>query len=359
MKWVGFGNLVLASPAVAALRARYPEAEITFVTLSANKGLLERYPMVDRVYYFNVTSLRSVVKETWRLLRFLRREAFDVVVDFEQFSRYSALMAGLSGAPVRVGFHTPGQRREGVYTRPTPYRDGTHMSEVFRDLARALDAEAGPTNLPAPVPTAEDLIRAERFLEEEGLLDRPFVVIHPGTGDNAPQRRWPLENYAALADRILRETGMAVVFSGSPGERPLADEARARMRGEASSTAGRLSLSAFAALLRQARLIVCGDTGPVHLAAALRVPAVAFYGPNDPRLYGPMRAGHEVLYLGLACSPCITNLNDKTTNCPHGDCIRTIAVEAAFRAAQRILARPCRYTPDANKRLAAREKAVV
>jgi lipopolysaccharide heptosyltransferase II len=340
MKWVGFGNLILASPAIAALRARFPDAEITFVTLSANKGLLERYPMVDRVYYFNVTSMRSVARETTRLLRFLRREAFDVIVDFEQFSRYSAIMAGLSGAPVRVGFFTEGQNREGVYTRPVRYRDGAHMADVFCDLARALGATPDAHALIPASLTDDDLKKAEQFLADEGLLDRPFLVIHPGTGDNAPQRRWPAARYAELADRIIEESGMAVIFSGSPKEKELVDSVRDRMTGDAASTAGRLSLTGFAALLDRAQMIVCSDTGPVHLAAAMQVPAVAFYGPNAPWLYGPVGKQNTVIFKNLPCSPCITNLNGKSTHCPHGNCIQQITVEETYLAIQRYPARP-------------------
>lgn len=335
MKWVGFGNLILASPAIAAMRERFPEAEITFVTLSANKGLLERYPMVDRVYYFNVTSVRSVLGETLRLLRFLRRERFDVLVDFEQFSRYSAIMSGLSGVPMRIGYNTPGQLRDGVYTHPVDYRDGVHMADVFCDLARAVGGAPEPTELAPFDLSDEDHLRAERYMDEEGLQGKPFVVIHPGTGDNAPQRRWPAERFAALADQMVRDSGMAVVLSGSPKEKDLVEAVRSRMREASSSTAGRLSLSGFAALLQRAQLIVCSDTGPVHLAAALRVPAVAFYGPNDPKLYGPVGEGHSIIYKGLECSPCITNLNDKTTKCPHGNCIQTISVEETYLAIQR------------------------
>lgn len=335
MKWVGFGNLILASPAVAALRGKFPGAEITFVTISANRGLLERYPMVDRVHYFNVTGMRSVVRETLRLLRFMYRERFDMVIDFEQFSRYSALIAGLGNAPVRVGFSTAGQHRHGVYSHPVEYRDGVHMADVFCDLARAVGCAVRPEALVPSTLTPDDLARAESFLEGEGLLDKPFVVIHPGTGDNAPQRRWPVERFAELADQIIRDSGMAVVFSGSPREKELVDAVRSKMTASASSTAGRLSLSAFAALLQSAQMIVCADTGPVHLAAALQVPAVAFYGPNDPVLYGPVGPQNTVLYRNLPCSPCITNFNDKCTNCPHGNCIQGITVEETYLAIQR------------------------
>jgi lipopolysaccharide heptosyltransferase II len=341
MKWVGFGNIILASPAVAALRETFPDAEITFVTISANRGLLERYPQVDRVHYFNVTGLRSVVRETLRLLRFMHRERFDMVIDFEQFSRYSALIAGLGNAPVRVGFDTPGQGRAMVYSHPVPYRDGVHMADVFCDLARAVGAK--PTGELAPSNVKEsDLRKAERFLESAGLLDKPFLVIHPGAGDNAPQRRWPAERYAELADQIVADSGMAVVFSGSPREKELVDQVRRRMKTHAASTAGILNLSAFAALLQSAQMIVCCDTGPVHLAASLNVPAVAFYGPNDPHLYGPKGPG-TILYKNLPCSPCITNFNEKCTKCPHGDCIQSITVEETYIAIQRL---PVRRDPE-------------
>jgi lipopolysaccharide heptosyltransferase II len=283
--------------------------------------------------------MRQVVRETWRLIRFLRRERFDLLVDLEQFSRYSAIMAGLSGAPARVGFDTPGQQRAGVYTHRVEYRDGEHMAEVFCDLARALGAEPNADALIPASLTDDDLRNAEAFLAEEGLLDRPFLVIHPGTGDNAPQRRWPAERYAELADRVIRESGMAVVFSGSPREKELVDSVRARMAGPSASTAGRLGLAGFAALLAQASMIVCSDTGPVHLAAALRVPAVAFYGPNAPWLYGPVGDTSTVLFKNLPCSPCITNLNDKSTACPHGNCIQTISVEETYLAIQQHPAR--------------------
>ncbi|HEY3415166.1 MAG TPA: glycosyltransferase family 9 protein [Armatimonadota bacterium] len=342
MKWVGFGNLILASPAVAAFREKFPDAEITFVTISANRGLLERYPMVDHVHYFNVTGLRSVVHETLRLLRFMYRERFDMVVDFEQFSRYSALIAGLGNAPVRVGFATAGQGRSGVYSHPVEYRDGVHMADVFCDLARAVGGVPRPEGLAEFSLSDADLLKAEAFLGAEGLLDRPFVVIHPGTGENAPQRRWPAERFAELADQIIQESGMAVVFSGSPREKELVDSVRGRMKSPASSTAGLLNLSAFAAVLQSAQMIVCADTGPVHLAAALQVPAVAFYGPNDPTLYGPVGAQNTVLYRNLPCSPCITNFNDKSTNCPHGECIQGITVEETYLAIQR---RPVRRIP--------------
>lgn len=335
MKWVGFGNLILASPAVAALRQKFPNAEITFVTISANRGLLERYEMVDRVHYFNVTGMRSVVRETIRLLFFMYRERFDMVIDFEQFSRYSALIAGLGNAPVRVGFATEGQGRHGVYSHPVPYRDGVHMADVFCDLARAVGGIPKPEGLAEFSLTDADLKHAEDFLKAEGLLDQPFVVIHPGTGDNAPQRRWPAERFAELADQIIQESGMAVVFSGSPREKELVDAVRDRMKSPSASTAGLLNLSGFAALLQSAQMIVCADTGPVHLAAALQVPSVAFYGPNDPHLYGPVGRKNTVLYRNLPCSPCITNFNDKSTKCPHGECIQSITVEETYLAIQR------------------------
>lgn len=339
MKWVGFGNLVLASPAISAIRRRYPLADITFVTLSANRGLLERFPDLDRVYYFDVSGLKSVARETARLIAFLHRERFDLVIDFEQFSRYSAIMTGLSGAPVRVGFDTPEQNRAGVYTHPVRYRDGAHMADVFGDLARTLEGEVDARQLIAPVLVEDDITRAEVFIAEEALKAGEFVILHPGTGLNAPQRRWPPERYAELADRIAADTGLSMVLSGSPSEKALLERINGLARTYCSLTAGRLNLAGFAALMQKSAVLVCSDSGPVHLAAALNVPTVALYGPNSPELYGPVGSCNTILWKRLPCSPCITNLNDKLTHCPHGECIQQITVEEIYLAIRRHLAR--------------------
>jgi len=339
MKWVGFGNLVLASPAISAIRRRYPLADITFVPLSANRVLLERFPDLDRVYYFDVSGLKSVARETATLIAFLHRERFDMVIDFEQFSRYSAIMTGLSGAPVRVGFDTPGQNRAGVYTHPVPYRDGAHMADVFGDLARTLEGEVDAHQLIAPVLSDDDVVRAEAFITEEALKSGQFVILHPGTGMNAPQRRWPPERFAELADRIAAETGLSVVLSGSPSEKPLLEHINSIAGPDCSLTAGRLNLAGFAALMQRSAVLVCSDSGPVHLAAALNVPTVALYGPNSPELYGPVGSRNTVIWKQMPCSPCITNLNDKLTHCPHGECIQQITVEEIYLAIRQHLAR--------------------
>ncbi|MBI3946141.1 MAG: glycosyltransferase family 9 protein [Armatimonadetes bacterium] len=345
LKFVGIGNLILASPTLAALRRRFPDAPLTFVSLSAHRRLLEASPDVDEVFCFDASGLGSVVASTLRLLWHLRRGGYDLVVDLEPYSRYTALITRLSGARWRVGFDTPGQARGAMFNLPVRYTNHRHMVEVFFTLAERLGAPRPERLRLTPVCySLEDEAAVESFAIQHGMDPmRPWVAVHVGTGENAPVRRWPPARFAELADRLIGEYGVQVVFTGSPGEARLVAETIAAMRRPAISAAGRLSLPQLAALIARCALVVAGDTGPLHLAAAMQVPAVGLYGPNTPDLYGPWGAGHTVVYHPLPCSPCISNLNDKLTRCPHGRCIQSITVAEvldAIRARHGALLRP-------------------
>ncbi|MDH7568545.1 MAG: lipopolysaccharide heptosyltransferase II [Armatimonadota bacterium] len=329
LKFVGVGNLVMASPTLASLRQHFTGARITFVTLSNNRRLLENNGDVDDIFYFDAANLGRVLVSTWRLLRHLRRGGYDLVVDLEPFSRYTALVSFLSGARWRVGFDSPTQARGALYNLPVPYTNDRHMVEAFHQLAERVGApRPEPLELTRIFPSLEDEAAVESFVLQHHLdPTRPMVGIHVGTGDNAPVRRWPPRRFARLADALVEEFGAQVVFTGSSGEVPLVEEARSAMSHHAASAAGRLTLPQLAALIARCSLFVSADTGPLHMAAAMRVPVVGLYGPNTPELYGPWGGQHTTVYHRLPCSPCISNLNDKLTRCPHGACIQSITVE--------------------------------
>ena len=328
LKFVGLGNLVLASPTLASLRQRFPGAHITFITLAANRRLLETNADVDEVVYFDAGCLCSVGLSAWRLLWHLRRGGYDAMVDREPYSRFTALMAGLSGIGWRAGFDAPGHARGQMFTLPVAYTNDMHMVEAFHTLAERLGCPRPETLDLTPLSwSLADEAAAEIFLMQHGADgERPLVGMHVGTGDNATVRRWPAARFGQLADALIEEYGVQVVFTGSPKEAPLVQAAVDTMRQPAINSAGHLSIPQLACAVSRCSLFVSGDTGPLHMAAALRVPILGLYGPNTPALYGPWGDSHAVIYHQLPCSPCISNLNDKLTKCPHGQCIQSITV---------------------------------
>jgi ADP-heptose:LPS heptosyltransferase len=173
----------------------------------------------------------------------------------------------------------------------------------------------------------------------QGIGDEPLVLIHPGSGDNFPGRRWPPERFGRLADALVESHGARVVVTGAPSEAPVTAEVRSAARRSILDAAGEFTIRELVALVERADLLCSNDTAPVHIAAALRRPVLGFYGPNTPLLYGPVGTGHVSFYKGLPCSPCITNFNYKTSFCRMPVCISNIGVDEVVRAARGILDR--------------------
>lgn len=328
LKLVGIGNLVMASPTLASLRRRYPRARLTFVTLTSNRRLLETSCEVDQVVYLDANRLCGLLASTARLLRQLRRDGTDLIVDLEPHSRFTALLSCLSGARWRVGFDTADRARGSLYNLPVAYPEGTHRVAAFHRLAERLGA---------PRPERLELSPLFHSLEDEAAIEsfalrheidptRPLVGIHVGTGDNTPIRRWPLARFAELAEALIEEYGAQVVFTGSPKEAPLVAAVIGAMRAPAIDASGRLTIPQLAGLIGRCSLFVAAGTGPLHIAAAMRVPAVGLYGPCTPAHYGPWGEEHTVLYHPLPCSPCLSQHNDEFTRCAHGECLQSITV---------------------------------
>jgi ADP-heptose:LPS heptosyltransferase len=362
----GIGNLAMLLPYVAAVRRRFPRARVTFLTLARNRPLLEGQPGIDALLTLRDAGLRAPLADLGRAIAALRRDPVDLFLDFEQFLRAAALVARLGGARHVVGFDTPGQWRAPFYDATVPCRGDRHMALGFAELVRAAGVPTdGCATHEIAVPPAADRRLGEVLQREAGAYPRPWpgayprpwpgayprpwIVLHPGSGDNFPGRRWPTERFAEAGARLVARFGGTLLLTGSEGEKPLLAELGARLAARSArfvELGGRLDLPTLVALLARADLLLSNDTGPVHLAAAVRTPVVAFYGPNSPRLYGPLGADHRALYHPLPCSPCLTNMNGKSSRCTLPRCILGIEVDEAIAAATELLvAWPRRAAP--------------
>jgi len=337
IKFYGLGNAVMLLPVLAAVKRRFPEAEIDFLTFVNNLAILERSGVVTRVLGVDVSTTSGFLRTMWDAVRTLHRRRYDVVLDFEQFVKVSTVLAFLSGARERIGFNTDGQRRGFMYTKRVVYTDSDHMSAIFARLARPLGVEG---ELPVATLRLRDEERAKvrQFLAEAGLAPDhfPLVAMHPGIGMNfyrIPLKRWEPANFAAVADALAERYGAAVVFTGRGAEeRRLIAEVRAHMRRPPIDACDRFTVCELAALLERCHFVVANDTSAMHLAALMGTPVVALFGPTAPLHYGPRGDRHIVLYRDLYCSPCLTNYNLKASRCLDPVCMRGIRPEAVLEA---------------------------
>lgn len=332
IKFYGLGNIAMLLPVLKELRAALPEdAEIDFLTLEGNRVLLEASGLTNNILTARLDTSLQFVAGVWRALRFARSRRYDAVIDFEQFIKVSAIVAYGTGAPVRVGFNTDGQNRAWLYTTRVVYTDSEHMSGIFRRVLRPFGI--APSNEPVAlhIPAADE--RAVEELLAEGGIERhafPVIGVHVGSGPNfyrVPLKRWPLEHFVELCDALVERYGAHIVLTGQGAEeRALVDEVKRRLRHPCVDTCDRLSVRMLLALMRRCNLVVSNDTSVMHLAALVRTPVVAFFGPTAPIHYGPNNAEDLVFYRDLYCSPCLTNYNLKISRCVDPVCIQGITV---------------------------------
>ncbi len=335
IKFPGLGNVVMMLPSINAVREQYPQAHITFFTLWRNRQMLDDTPLVDEQLYLVVHDgfrfLWSVACAVFHLVRY----PYDLVLDFEQFAKASAFFTAVSNAPVRVGFETMGQHRGFVYTHRVPYTDREHMVETFAEIPKAVGISVDNLDpIPLPVSQVEtDVVR--RVLQVYGVSEHRLLIgVHPGTGGNFPDRQWPIERFAEVADYLMSHYRAEVFITGSHGERALVERMIRHMQHSPINLCARLNVRETAALLQRCDLFFCNDTGPLHLAWTMGTSVVGIYGPNTPMLYGPRGEGHTSFYHRPLCSPCITNFNQKNASCRDPVCVRSVSVEEVLRVVE-------------------------
>jgi ADP-heptose:LPS heptosyltransferase len=169
-----------------------------------------------------------------------------------------------------------------------------------------------------------------------GADGRRPVVLHPGSGDNFPGRRWSPAGFAAVG-RAATARGVPVVVTGAVGERALTGAVAHRVGPGAVDAGGRLSVEGLVALVARARAVVTNDTAPVHLASALGTPTLALYGPNTPSVYGPLAPRSQAFYRPLPCSPCLTAARYRSSRCRLPTCIQSVPAGAVAAALVRLL----------------------
>jgi lipopolysaccharide heptosyltransferase II len=342
IKTYGLGNMAILMPVLASLRRAYPDAVIDMLTLDSNCGLIERTGLVDRTVPLRMGGLAATLASLVSIWRTTRKRQYDLVVDFEQFIKLSAIVAFLTGAKERIGFNTDGQRRGWLYTTRVVYTDNQHMSGIFLRLLLPLGIDATPAPFAVSTNADEDDAVSALLAEYGGATDaeRPLVAVHVGSGPNfyeVPLKRWPVEHFAKLADELARRHGATIVFTGKgEEERELVERTRGLMKEPAVDACDRLGIGGLLALLRRCTLTVSNDTSVMHLSAAVETPVVAFFGATSPLQYGPLDPErHLIFYQDLFCSPCITNYNLKVSYCASPVCIRGIGVDEVLQGIER------------------------
>jgi lipopolysaccharide heptosyltransferase II len=332
VKFWGIGSIVLVSAALEKLKEKYPSCRILFLTFESNRDVCEMIPSIDETLTIRTGSnLFGFIMDTLSVLRRLRRAKFDLALDFEFFTRYSALITFLSGAKVKAGFHAWEAYRGDLHDIRVPFNYYWHVTDNFVNLATGDGNSTGSHALPRLQVPEDSRAWAREFLEQNGVAsDDTMIVVNPNAGELALERRWPKKHFVELIRSLDNKFGAKIFLIGSAGEREYTEKIlREAGSASAANLAGKLSIRQLAALLSSASLVITNDSGPLHIACAVGTPTIAFFGPETPVLYGPLGKEHSVFFKGLSCSPCINVHDAKTLRCRHGysDCLARITVD--------------------------------
>lgn len=314
----GIGDAVLLIPIIHSLRNTFPSCTIDILAENRNADVFVLMPGVNTVYvYDNLLELVTVLHNT-----------YDVVIDTEQWHRLSAVVARLVKAPMKIGFCTNERRR--MFTHCIGYDMGIYEPYNFASLLNPLGVDRHLDSGTLMLPEVS-ISKADQLLQP--LCSEPFVVIFPGS--SVPEKCLGKERFSIVAKQ-LGEGGYKVVVVGGGGDRD-AGECIAGTTG--LNLAGKTTLPETAAVIARSRLVICGDSGVLHIAAGLGVPTVSLFGPSSEVKWAPRGDNHVVLNRHLPCSPC-SRFGTIPPCSINVRCMKEITPDEVLEAARRLLSPP-------------------
>lgn len=352
------GSAILVDPAMRKMQAS--GAELYFVIFSKNAPSLRLLGTVpeENVFHIREDGLVPLALTSLQFLWWTRKQGIDTVIDLELFSRYSALLTGLSGANNRIGyhaFHNEGLYRGDMLTHKVAYNAYMHIAKNF--IALVNTALSDKEELPySKTLIGDDEIALQKVVFSETELtpmhervkeDYPdydpqqhrLVLINPNASELLVQRRWMPERYISLMQRIVADyPDVLVLITGAPSEREEAAGLKSAVNSERCiNFAGRVKFAELTQLYAISTLMVSNDSGPGHFSAVTEMPTFVLFGPETPGLYGSL-GNSTPIYAGLACSPCVSASNHRKTPCEDNVCLQVITVDQVYDTLRPILA---------------------
>jgi ADP-heptose:LPS heptosyltransferase len=325
------GDIVLLGPIFRNLRLHWPEAHLAALVEPAYAGVLTMNPDVNEMFLLPKQS-----SEWPSFVRRLRQAGFTHVLDLDNNDR-TAWLGRLSGAPFRAALWHEGNkaRWRGLYTADVFDPPALHERRSIVDYYLAI---LGSVQVPIAtrdvrlIPSAADLEAAKKMVPGGGRK----LLLHPGS--RSASRVWPAENFAALADRLQDDLDVQVFVIGGPGEQALVASIRQQARSHLVTINSPLSIPQFAAFAAQFGTMLCHDSGPMHVAAAVGTRIVALLGSQNPVLFAPAGEGHVVLQPPLPCVNCVAPDQCVREDSYRNFCVRNITVDDVWQVLQPRLA---------------------
>lgn len=331
LKIIGMGDAVLILPSIKAYKKEFPDIHVCVLTSQELTDVFSGENFIDELIIYDLFDKDSGLFGFLKLIQKLRKIGFDCSIDCEQHLYLTTILSYLSGIPRRIGFSHPLHRRDYLLTDSVMFDDTKHMARTFLDLVQVFKPRISFQQLERIAVTDKDREYADKLLEGIKRNEQDFIVgIHPGTGRRAKMRQWQKNKFSQLADRLIKEMDVKVVFTGSISDADLVDDITRIMEMDSLNLTGKTNLKQLTALIEMFDLFISSDTGPMHIGPAMGTVTVGLFGPNTPVRYGPFGEGHLALYSPLNCSPCINIHLAELKNCSNPICMEKLSTDEVF-----------------------------
>ena len=300
VKLSAIGDVIHALPIAYVLKKRYPNAHITWVVEPTAYELVKHNPYVDEIIIFHKKAFKSWngFKENYRpFAKLLQKRKYDISIDLQGLFK-SAAVVFTAKAKRKIGYVDMREGSNLISKRIVGNNKNGHIVDRYLDTVKCLDCDTENIVFPL-VNTQDEIDFVDNLLIKENILNQKFIIFAVGT--NWINKCWPVENFAKLSDLLDEQNSQAII----------------KLAGENNiiNFVGKMSLMQTARLIKLSKAVVGGDTGNLHLAAALNIPAIMLMGPTDPNRNGPYRQSENVILAGHECDGCWKRTCAKNIDC--------------------------------------------
>lgn len=311
------GDIIHSLPVLNSLKECFPDAEIHWLIARNFADLLDDHPMISRLWIIDKDRWKnplysfSTIKEFCSLRR-LKREGFDIVIDLQGLFR-SGIITFITGSPVRIGFKEARELSYLFYTHKVQGDRNIHAVERYLKVLSVFQCPVRDIVFPLPVRESPQKIYSE-------IPEGEYAVIAPGARWDT--KRWPPERFSYIARKLPFKS----VVVGSRDDISIAEDIVSSSDGKAISLSGKTDLKGLVEIIRRSKFVLCNDSGPAHIGAALGVPVFALFGPTSPVRTGPYGKNVVVFRSELDCAPCFKR------RCKRRLCMESLSQEDVWRA---------------------------
>jgi len=338
IKFLGFGSIIMATPLIAKLKEHFSQAQVHFLTFADNVAICESINLIDKTLYLEKESMGSFIVSLIKNLRQIRRENYDLVFNLEFFSNFSLLLTALSKSKLAFCFGGRHEYRKVLCQRIISYENKPHVIDKFFNFLRIF-VPLHPEDKGRLVELEESQSARRSLLDmlktkQVDVSKDYLVVININASDMSSIRKWPLEYYQQIVRFLLSKKSVKIILIGGKEDRDhvsLLERMISSGKERVINLAGQTTLKELISLMKVSRLYLGNDSGPLHLAAACRLPNVSFFGPESPQVYGHLDDRNYTFYSNLPCSPCLNVYTNKDTRCTDNICLKGIQPEEVIK----------------------------